>query len=163
MQAVTSHLRHMHPAWCWLCPIQSRSQLLSIAVIFLLVLPAVAWAGHAAAPAMPLPWLLLPSVVGAMPAIYAVLPGRLEIVAAADARELASGIVQFILSAGYVHGTASDGGSRFIPRGPRWMRWEENTLSVRVLDDRTVRVDGPLLTLYATRRWVEHARTACAR
>jgi hypothetical protein len=162
MQATTSHLRRTHPAWCWLCPIQSRGQLLSIAVIFVLALPAMAWAGHAVDPAMPLPGLLMSSVAGAMPAIYAVLPGRLDIVAATDTRELAPGIVQFILAANYVHSTASEGTSRFIPRGPRWMRWDENTLTLRVLDDRTVRVDGPLLMLYATKRWLERARPARA-
>jgi hypothetical protein len=141
-----------------LFPVQSAQQGLSIALIFLalsfVLLGLVRMTGGHAPPT-----LLLPAFAGMLPSIYIALPGAFEVHTRAPARHLLGDVDELVRFMGYPVQSVEQAGQawRYRPNHPAWMRWQENEITVRLLDEHRIAIRGPkaglrMLHKHLTRR-----------
>ncbi|GGY02056.1 hypothetical protein GJV26_21735 [Massilia dura] len=148
----------LHSAWRYLWPIQSAGQLLSYCILILAVLAIMAAIVPYMEPVPPLFWVSLSAAACASVPLYAVLPARIDITTAMHATAMAALLHRHMAATGYVQTSGDDGIRHYRPVGPRWRRWEESRVSVRVCDESTLRIEGAVLTLKGIEEWLEAAR-----
>jgi hypothetical protein len=127
-----------------LLPIQSWHQGISIAslllIVFLMDLVILRLLGvkH------PSP-IVIGSFGGALPSLYLALPGRFKLKSRAEARHLLDDIENAANSLGYRVRTVESPGQvwRYRLNHPRWMRWRENEIEIRLRDEHSIEVLGP--------------------
>lgn len=133
-----------HPPYRLLLPVQSSGQALSVALLFIVlgfgVLFLLRLSGIRASG-----WILLPALAGMLPSLYLALPGSFEIRSRIRARRLLGDVGEIAAFLGYRVQTPEPGGQawRYRPNHPAWMRWRENEIAVRLLDEHHITIHGP--------------------
>ena len=158
MQSIASHIVRLHPAWRYLVPFQSKSQLLMFGGIVASGLAILVAIGGYMDPAPPLALTMACVVIGASIPLYSLLPGRMDITASAGATDMFDRLHRHILAMGYVQTSAGDSIRHYGSGSPRWQRWPESRVSLCIRDASTIRVEGAKLALREIRRWMELAQ-----
>ncbi len=129
----------------WIWPFQSWSQFTSfvffeavggLIVIFILKLDAD----------VPM-WVLFSALLGGFPALYAALPGRLEIKRTdVDVNAVITLLKNFLWFGRYVEYDTSNSEYRFQNKLPAWLLWKENEVLIRYSEG-SVLIEGPVSIL----------------
>jgi hypothetical protein len=162
MQSTVSPIVRLHPAWRYLVPIQSKSQLLMFAAIVASGLAIVTAAAVHMNPAPPLALTLSFVLIGASIPLYALLPARMDVTAVLGATDMFDLLHQHVVATGYVQTSAGESIRCYGSGGPRWQRWPESRMSLCIRDSSTIRVEGAKLALKEIRRWLEHVQREAA-
>ncbi len=159
MQSIASPIVHLHPAWRYLLPVQSKSQLFMFGAIVAAGLAILAAIGAHMDPAPPLALTVACVVVSASIPLYALLPGRMDINAVFGATDMFDLLHEHIVATGYVQTGAGDSVRCYGSGSPRWQRWPESRVSLCIRDSSTIRVEGAKLVLKEIRRWLESVQS----
>jgi hypothetical protein len=89
--------------------------------------------------------IVIGSLIGMLPSIYIALPGRFEVKSRAAARHLLTDIEERVNSLGYRIRTDENPAKawRYRLNHPRWLRWRENEIEIRLRDEQSIEVYGP--------------------
>lgn len=136
-----------HSKLCFLNPLQSLSQFVSIAVTLTIGLCLLALVSRAAFPNIPVLIVLTPAAIGGLAPLYAVLPGRLVVrVHALSVTAVTNQVLSEMSNLGYRERVPEHPARRFRTCRPRWQRWLENELTI-VSGEQTVEVTGPIFAV----------------
>ena len=155
MQSTVSPIVRLHPAWRYLVPIQSKSQLLMFGAIVAIGMAVLAAAAAHMNPAPPLALCVSFVLISASIPLYALLPGRMDIAAVFGATDMFDVLHQHVVATGYVQTSAGESVRYYGSGGPRWQRWPESRVSLCIRDSSTIRAEGAKLALKEIRRWLE--------
>jgi hypothetical protein len=151
--AELSPIRPLHSRASLLFPVQSVGQAISLALIFAgvaaLAFGAVSLTeGHAS------PWMVLPTLAGGLPSLYFALPGAFEVRTRAEARHWLPDIEEILRFLGYRIQTVERPGQawRYRLNHPRWLRWRENEIELRLTGERQIDIRGPKMALRLLRK-----------
>jgi hypothetical protein len=140
-----SKIKHTHSLHKWVLPFQSWSQFTSfvffeavgaLAVLLIMKLD----------PNVPI-WVFFSALLGGIPPLYAVLPGRLEFEKSGlDTNVVINLIGDSLLVWGYVACDAPKREFRFQSKLPNWLRWKENEVLIKYSGSFVV-IEGPVYIL----------------
>jgi hypothetical protein len=134
-----------HESYRFLCPIQSWSQLLSLALTLTIGLALIAMLFMALDPTAPVAYILIPVLMGGMAPVFAALPARFEVVTRFQARHFLKTLDETILSMGYAAAESEAERTRYLPQA-RLFRWKESAIAVTVTEH-AITVGGPIFVL----------------
>lgn len=144
-----------HESYRFLCPIQSWSQLVSLALTLTIGLALIAMLFMALDPTAPVAYILIPVLMGGMAPVFAALPARFEVVTRFQAHHFLKTLDETILSMGYAAaGSETERSRRYLPQA-RLFRWKESAIAVTVTEH-AITVGGPVFVL----RMLQHKLTA---
>jgi hypothetical protein len=144
-----------HDSYRFLCPIQSWSQLVSLALTLTIGLALISMLFMALDPTAPVAYILIPVLMGGMAPVFAALPARFEVVTRFQARHFLKTLDEAILSMGYQPAAGdADCNPRYQPQA-RLFRWKESAIAVTVTEH-SITVGGPVFVL----RMLQHKLTA---
>jgi hypothetical protein len=144
-----------HESYRFLCPIQSWSQLVSLALTLTIGLALIAMLFMALDPTAPVAYILIPVLMGGMAPVFAALPARFQVVTRFQAQHFVKTLDEAILSMGYTAAEPeADRGRRYLPQA-RLFRWKESAIAVTVTEH-DITVGGPVFVL----RMLQHRLTA---
>lgn len=153
--AWVSPLKPAHARTQLLFPIQSWGQgasFAALAIVMLALAAAVcAFAGDKAA----LTGVVLAGGLGGMlPAVYGALPAAFEVKSRGAARHILPNVESGVRSLGYTVQTVEQPGRawRYRLNHPRWIRWRENEIVLRLVDEQLIEVWGTKMGLHLLRK-----------
>jgi hypothetical protein len=144
-----------HESYRFLCPIQSWSQFVSLALTLTIGLALIAMLFMALDPTAPVAYILIPVLMGGVAPVFAALPARFEVVTRFQAHHFLKTLDETILSMGYAAaGSEAERSRRYLPQA-RLFRGKENAIAVTVTEH-AITVGGPVFVL----RMLQHKLTA---
>ncbi|MDL2357909.1 MAG: hypothetical protein QFF03_21880 [Pseudomonadota bacterium] len=143
-----SRVVRAHDSYRFFCPIQSWSQLLSLALTLGLGLPLIAMLLMLLDPTAPLGYIVVPVAVGGVVPMFVALPARFEVMTRFHAQHFAGTLDRTLVSMGYVLCAEGPQQQRCYRRQANWLRWKENDIAVSVREH-AIAVSGPVFALRA--------------
>jgi len=143
-----SRVVRSHDPYRFLCPIQSWSQLLSLALTLGLGLALIVVVLMLLDPSAPLAYIVIPVVAGGLFPVFIALPARFEVMTRFHAEYFARTLDRTLASMGYVPRSDAPGPTRYYRRQAGWLRWKENDIAVTVREH-AIGVNGPVFALRA--------------
>lgn len=145
-----SKIKHEHGIFKWIFPFQSWSQFTSFAffeaVGFLFVVMLLKLD-----PKVPI-WVYISALVGGTIPLFAVLPTSFELLEnEMTIYRFSSQIDRSLNALGYFAFIPSNGNHYYRTRLPNWLRWKENEISIKYLENNLI-VKGPMFALKILRK-----------
>lgn len=148
MKSVTmSDVVRSHESYRYLCPIQSWSQFLSLAVTLTVGLALIAMVVAAIDPSAPIAFVVLPVLLGGLVPVFAVLPARFEVCTRFQAQHFVKTLDETILSMGYAQTESGANRTHLYSRKSGLFHWKESAISVTV-GEHAIIVGGPIAAMY---------------
>jgi hypothetical protein len=141
-----SQVVRSHDSFRFLCPIQSWSQLLSLALTLAVGLTFIATLFMALDPTAPVAYIVIPVLMGGLAPVFAALPARFEVVTRFHAHHFLKTLEESILSMGYTPTESAAGRTRCYRPQAKLFRWKENAIAVTV-NEHAITVGGPVFAL----------------
>ena len=141
-----SQVVRSHDSYRFLCPIQSWSQLVSLALTLTVGLALIAALFMALDPTAPMAYILLPVLLGGLAPVFAALPGRFEVVTRFQAHHFLKTLDATIVEMGYAPAESASGRTRQYRPQAKLFRWKENAIAVTVTEH-AITVGGPVFAL----------------
>jgi hypothetical protein len=141
-----SEVVRSHDAFRFLCPIQSWSQLASLALTLSVGLALIATLFMALDPTAPVACIIIPVLLGGLAPVFAALPARFEVVTRFQAQHFLKTLDQAVVSMGYAPDETQSEQTRQYRPCARLFRWKENAIAVSVTEH-AVTIAGPVFAL----------------
>jgi hypothetical protein len=138
-----SQVVRSHDSYRYLCPIQSWSQFISLALTMTVGLALIAMLFAALDPGAPIAYVVVPVLVGGMAPVFAVLPARFEVSTRFHASHFVKTLDETILSMGYVPVESDADRIRCYSRRAGLFHWKESAIAVTV-GEHAITVGGPI-------------------
>lgn len=149
-----SQVVRSHDSFRFLCPIQSWSQLISLALTLAVGLTCIAMLFMAIDPGAPLAYIVIPVLLGGLAPVFAALPARFEVFTRFHASYFLKTLDETILSMGYTPTESAVERTRCYRPLTGLFRWKEHAIAVTV-NDHAITVGGPVVAL----RLLQHKLT----
>ncbi|MDQ2989256.1 MAG: hypothetical protein M3R60_09160 [Pseudomonadota bacterium] len=149
-----SEVVRAHDSFRFLCPIQSWSQLISLALTLAVGLTCIVMLFMAIDPTAPLAYIVVPVLLGGLAPVFAALPARFEVSTRFQAAYFFKTLDETILSMGYTHAESAAERTRCYRPLTGLFRWKEHAIAVTVTDH-AITVGGPVVAL----RLLQHKLT----
>jgi hypothetical protein len=150
-----SEIVRAHDPSRFLNPVQSWRQLASLALALAIGLPLIAALFHLLDPSAPLPFIVVPVVLGGLAPVFAVLPARFEVATRFQARHFIRTLDETLGTLGYVPVDNQRDTVCYRSQHPGWLRWKENEIRVTIREH-AIEITGPIAPLRSLKR-----RIAC--
>lgn len=141
-----SQVVRAHDPVRFLYPIQSWSQLISLALTLAVGLTLIATLCMAIDPAAPVAYIVIPVLAGGLAPVFAALPARFQVVTRFHAHYFLKTLDETILSMGYIPAVSDADRTRSYQPRARLFRWKENAIEVSVTEH-AITVGGPVFAL----------------
>lgn len=141
-----SQVVRSHDSFRFLCPIQSWSQLISLALTLAVGLTCIAMLFMALDPDAPLAYIVVPVLLGGLAPVFAALPARFEVFTRFHASYFLKTLEETILSMGYTPAESPAERTRCYRPLTGLFRWKEHAIAVTVTEH-AITVGGPVLAL----------------
>lgn len=141
-----SHVVRSHDSYRYLCPIQSWSQFVSLALTLTLGLALIAMVFAALDPTAPIAYVVVPVLLGGMAPLFAVLPARFEVSTRFHAHYFLKTLDETIMSMGYAPTESEVGRVRCYSRRTGLFHWKESAIAVTV-SEHAITVGGPIAVM----------------
>jgi hypothetical protein len=142
-----SQVVRSHDSIRFLCPIQSWSQFLSLALTLTIGLALIAMVFMALDPTAPVAYIVVPVLLGGMAPVFAALPAKFDVMTRFHAHFFLKTLDESIVSMGYAPVESDEGRTRYYSRQSGLFRWKENAISVTV-NEHAITVGGPVAALH---------------
>jgi hypothetical protein len=149
-----SQVVRSHDSFRFLCPIQSWSQLISLALTLAVGLTCIAMLFMAVDPDAPLAYIVIPVLLGGLAPMFAVLPARFEVCTRFHASYFLKTLDETIQSMGYAPAESGAERTRCYRPHTGLFRWKEQAIAVTV-NEHAITVGGPVVAL----RQLQHKLT----
>jgi hypothetical protein len=144
MKSVTmSHVVRSHDSYRYLCPIQSWSQFVSLALTLTVGLALIAMLFAALDPGAPIAYVVVPVLLGGMAPVFAVLPARFEVSTRFHAHFFLKTLDETIIAMGYAPTESGAERIRCYSRRSGLFHWKESAIAVTV-SEHAITVGGPV-------------------
>jgi len=154
MAIIVSSITRTHSPWRFLFPLQSYSQALSCGITLVVGLFVVTLGLHLVDAAEPSIAILIGSAAGGSATLYGVLPGRMCV--RDSSNEAAEIIHHYIVKSRYRNVEAHTNSYRYT--AGRWplLWWTENNVTITVLSQSELSIEGPLIGLLQLKTLLLH-------
>jgi hypothetical protein len=141
-----SQIVRSHDSFRFLCPIQSWSQLISLALTLAVGLTCIVMLFMALDPGAPLAYIVVPVLLGGLAPVFAALPARFEVFTRFHASYFFKTLDETILSMGYAPAESTAERTRCYRPMTGLFRWKEHAIAVTVTEH-AITVGGPVTAL----------------
>jgi hypothetical protein len=141
-----SQVVRSHDSFRFLCPIQSWSQLISVALTLAVGLTCIATLFMALDPTAPMAYIVIPVLMGGLAPVFAALPARFEVFTRFHAHHFVKTLEETILAMGYAPIESAAERTRCYRPQTGLFRWKEHAIAVTV-NEHAITVGGPVLAL----------------
>ena len=141
-----SQVVRSHDSFRFLCPIQSWSQLISLALTLAVGLTCIAMLFMALDPGAPLAYIVVPVLVGGLAPVFAALPARFEVFTRFHATYFLTTLDETILAMGYTATESTADRTRCYRPLTGLFRWKEHAIAITVTEH-AITVGGPVFAL----------------
>lgn len=141
-----SQVVRSHDSFRFLCPIQSWSQLISLALTLAVGLTCIAMLFMAIDPDAPVAYIVVPVLLGGLAPVFAVLPARFEVFTRFHATYFLHTLDETIQSMGYAPAESDAERTHCYRPHTGLFRWKEQAIAVTV-NEHAITVGGPVVAL----------------
>jgi hypothetical protein len=141
-----SQVVRSHDSFRFLCPIQSWSQFISVALTLAVGLTCIAALFMALDPTAPVAYIVIPVLMGGLAPVFAALPARFEVSTRFHAQHFVKTLDETIRAMGYTPADSEAGRTRCYRPHTGLFRWKEHAIAVTVTEH-AITVGGPVFAL----------------
>jgi hypothetical protein len=141
-----SQVVRSHDSYRLFCPIQSWSQLLSLALALTAGLACISLLFMAIDPSAPVGYVVAPVLLGGLAPVFAALPGQFEVVTRFHAHHFLKTLDETIMTMGYAPTAPAADRTLRYSRTTGLFRWKENVIALSVTEH-AITVSGPMFAL----------------